>query len=314
MNDWLGLGIGLLALYFGAEALVKGGAGLAARLGLTPLVIGLTVIAFGTSSPELVVSLQASLSGNGAISIGNVLGSNICNIALILGLCACIAPLQADAQVIRREVPIMIGVTIAALLVLLDGEVARWEGAILFAGLVIYTVSTVRQARASTSAATENAFADELGQGRKIRPALSVLAVVGGLALLIFGSHIFVKGAVSIASEWGMSQLAIGLTIVAIGTSLPELATSLVASFKRQGDVAIGNVVGSNIFNLLGILGITAMVRPIVGAKLAWVDLGVVLLVSLALLPIVRSGGRISRGEGVALLSVYIGYTVWLVG
>jgi len=312
MNDWLSLVIGLLALYFGAESLVKGGAGLATRLGLTPLVIGLTVIAFGTGSPEMVVSLQASLSGNGAISIGNVVGSNICNIALILGLCALISPLRADAQVIRREVPIMIGVTVVALLVLLDGEVQRWEGAVLFAGLVVYTVLTVRQARSMISVATEQAFAGELGQGENLRPSLSVLAVIGGLALLVFGSHVFVKGAVSLASEWGMSQIAIGLTIVSLGTSLPELATSLLASVRRQGDVAIGNIVGSNIFNILGILGVTAMVQPIVAEDLAWIDLGIVMLVSLALLPIVRSGGRISRMEGAVLLIVYIGYTAWL--
>lgn len=312
MNDWLGLVIGLLALYFGAESLVKGGAGLATRLGLTPLVIGLTVIAFGTSSPEMVVSLQASLSGNGAISIGNIVGSNICNIALILGLCALISPLRADAQVIRREVPIMIGVTVVALLVLLDGEVQRWEGAVLFAGLVVYTVLTVRQARSMTSVATEQTFAGELGQGDTLRPSLSVLAVIGGLALLVFGSHVFVKGAVSLASEWGMSQIAIGLTIVSLGTSLPELATSLLASAKRQGDVAIGNIVGSNIFNILGILGVTAMVQPIVAEDLAWIDLGIVMLVSLALLPIVRSGGRISRMEGAVLMGIYIGYTAWL--
>lgn len=311
MNAWLGLGMGLIALYFGAEALVKGGAGLALRLGLTPLVIGLTVIAFGTSSPEMVVSLQASLSGNGPIAIGNIIGSNICNIALILGLCAMISPLTADAQVIRREVPIMIGASVVALLVLADGHVARWEGAILVTGLIVYTALTVRQARAETAAASAE-FSQELGQRRPTGLGLSIVGVIGGLAILVFGSHFFVKGAVTLAESWGMNQIAIGLTIVAIGTSLPELATSLLASLKRQGDVAIGNVVGSNIFNVLGILGVAALVQPITAPELAWADLGVMMLVALALLPVVRTGGRISRWEGAGLLIVYIGYTIWL--
>jgi len=311
MNEWLGLGLGLVALYFGAEALVKGGAGLALRLGLTPLVIGLTVIAFGTSSPEMVVSVQAAQAGNGAIAIGNVVGSNICNIALILGLCALISPLRADLQVIRREVPIMIGVAVLALLVLADGHVARWEGGILLAALLAYTVVTVRQARAATAAAGAD-FADELGQGKPLGLGLSTVAVAGGLAVLVVGSHLFVAGAVTLATRWGMSQMAIGLTIVAVGTSLPELATSLLAAIKRQGDVAIGNIVGSNIFNVLGILGIAALVRPLEAPDLAPLDLGVMLLVSVALLPVVRSGGRVSRAEGAALLAVYLGYTFWL--
>jgi cation:H+ antiporter len=310
MNAWLSLGLGLIALYFGAEALVKGGAGLALRLGLTPLVIGLTVIAYGTSSPEMVVSLQAAQAGNGAISVGNVVGSNICNIALILGLCALISPMRADLQVIRREVPIMIGVAVLALLVLLDGHVARWEGAVLLVALVGYTTLTVRQARAATAASA--GFGEELGQGKPLALGWSIAAVAGGLAVLVIGSHLFVTGAVTVATSFGMSQMAIGLTIVAIGTSLPELATSLLASIKRQGDVAIGNVVGSNIFNVLGILGVTAVVSPLAAPELAKVDLGVMLLVSVGLLPVVRSGGRISRGEGAVLLAIYVGYTVWL--
>ena len=316
MNEWLGLALGLVALYFGAEALVKGGAGLALRLGLTPLVIGLTVIAFGTSSPEMVVSVQAALGGNGAISVGNVVGSNICKIALILGLCALISPMRADLQVIRREVPVMIGVAVLALLLLADREVARWEGALLLAALVAYTVITVRQARAATAAGidaeAEKEFSEELGQRRPRGLGLSIAGVVGGLAVLVVGSHFFVEAAVSLATKWGMSQIAIGLTIVAVGTSLPELATSFIASLKRQGDVAIGNVVGSNIFNVLGILGVAALIQPISIPSLSWIDLGLMLAVSVALLPVVRSGGRISRGEGAVLLAVYVGYTWWL--
>jgi len=312
MNPWFGLGIGLIALYIGAEALVKGGAGLALRLGLTPLVVGLTVIAFGTSSPEMVVSVQASLSGNGPIAVGNIIGSNICNIALILGLCAMISPLKADMQIIRREVPIMMGTAVVALFVLADGHVARWEGGILVTGLLVYTWLTVRQARAVTSAAANVEFSQELGQRRPLGMGWSILGVLGGLAILVAGSRFFVQGAVTLAQSWGMSQMAIGLTIVAVGTSLPELATSLIAALKRQGDVAIGNIVGSNIFNVLGILGVAALVQPIHAPELAWADLTVMLVVSLALLPVVRSGGRINRWEGAGLLLVYTGYTFWL--
>ncbi len=311
MNPWLALILGLVILYFGAQALVKGGASLALRLGLTPLVIGLTVMAFGTSSPEMVVSVQAATTGNGAISIGNVVGSNICNIALILGLCALITPLTASAQVIRREVPIMIGVSVVTLLMLIDGHLARWEGALLLVGLVTYTVLTVKQARAETATEAAKEFADELGT----KPAplgVSVALVIGGLGALIAGSHFFVQGAVRLAESWGMSQVAIGLTIVAVGTSLPELATSVVAVFRKESDVAIGNVVGSNIFNVLGILGIAALVKPIDAPGLEWGDLGVMLVIAVALLPLAKSDGHVNRWEGAGLLAVYVGYTAWL--
>ena len=314
MNDWLGLGLGLVALYFGAEFLVKGGAALALRLGLTPLVIGLTVVAFGTSGPEMVVSVQAGLSGQGAIAVGNVVGSNICNIALILGICALICPLQADVQVIRREVPVMIGVSVLGLIVLFDGYVARWEGGLLLSGLVVYTIVTVRQARREAASGGDGGFTATLPEGTAGASGLgiNIVRVLGGLGLLILGSHWFVTGAVSLAQQWGMSEVAIGLTVVAVGTSLPELATSLTGAIKRQADLAIGNVVGSNIFNLLGILGVAALLKPIEAPELQWTDLGLMMLVSLALLPVVKSGSRISRTEGALLLTSYVGYTAWL--
>ncbi len=311
MNPWLALGIGLVALYFGAQTLIKGGAGLALRFGLTPLVIGLTVVAFGTSSAELVVSLQAALSGNGAIAIGNVVGSNICNIAFILGICALVSPLRAAAQVIRREVPVMIGVTLFAVLLLADGRLARWEAGLLLASLVVYTVLTVRQARAETAAEAKEEFAAEV---RSLPTSLgkNTALALGGLALLLIGSHVFVSGAVTLAAAWGMSQVAIGLTIVAVGTSLPELAASLVAALKKEGDVAIGNVVGSNIFNLLGILGVAGLVNPIDAPGLNWTDLGLMVLTAVAVLPIAWTGGRITRWEGAGLLAIYVGYLGWL--
>lgn len=311
MNPWLALVIGLVVLYFGAQSLVKGGAGLALRLGLTPLVIGLTVISFGTSSPEMVVSLQAAWGGNGAISIGNVIGSNICNIALILGLCALVTPLTATAQVIRREVPIMIGVSLIALLMLIDGHLARWEGALLLSGLIVYTVLTVKQARAESTAEAGREFADEIGS-KSVALGPSIAQVLGGLAALVVGSHFLVQGAVTLAESWGMSQVVIGLTIIAVGTSLPELATSLVAAIKKESDVAIGNIVGSNIFNILGILGVSALVQPIDAPGLEWGDLIVMLVISIALLPLAKSGGQVSRWEGAGLLAAFVGYTAWL--
>jgi cation:H+ antiporter len=311
MNPWLALILGLVVLYFGAQALVKGGAGLALRLGLTPLVIGLTVMAFGTSSPELVVSLQAAATGNGAIAVGNVIGSNICNIALIIGLCSLVTPIGASTQMIRREVPVMIGASVITSLFLLDGHLARWEGALLFIGLIIYTTLTVRKARSETAArgAQRPAGEPEIPQ---LALGTSIALVVLGLGGLLVGAHFFVEGAVTLAQSWGMSEVAIGLTVVAFGTSLPELATSLVAAIRKDGDVALGNVVGSSIFNLLGILGITALIHPIDVPELALSDLGVMLAVSIALLPLAKSGGRVNRWEGALFLATYAGYTAWL--
>ncbi|MFH1498055.1 MAG: calcium/sodium antiporter [Verrucomicrobiota bacterium] len=315
MISWLFLLAGLAALYFGAQMLIAGGVRLALRLGLTPLVIGLTIIAYGTSSPEMVVSLRASLSGNGAIAIGNIVGSNICNIALILGLCALVKPIEASRQIIRREIPVMIGVSVLAMVFLMDGWLARWEGAVLFAALIVYTVSTVRSAGKQPEPDAD--FADALPVGPESPGAKSLPAAIGltlgGLAVLVLGSEAFVRGAVALASGWGVSQVVIGLTVVAVGTSMPELATSLVAAIKGQSDVALGNVVGSNIFNVIGILGLSAMVAPISAPEISWIDLGLMLLLAVGLLPLARSGGRISRLEGAVLLAIYAGYTGWLV-
>ncbi len=316
MISWLYLLAGLGLLYIGAQVLLKGGAGLALRLGLNPLLVGLTIMAYGTSSPELVVSVNASMQGNGSIALGNVVGSNICNIALILGLCSLVTPLSASAQIIRREIPVMIGVTAGFILMLLDGVVARWEGALLLAGVVAYTWHTVVLARRDTAAAkaaeAEAEYAQDLPPAP---PALgpAVGMIVGGLALLIGGSHAFVTGAVALAKLWGVSDLVIGLTVVAVGTSMPELASSLVAAVRKHGDVAIGNVVGSNIFNVLGIVGVAALLHPLDASGLSWVDLGIMFALAAALLPVARSGGRVNRWEGLVLLLVFVAYTAWLI-
>lgn len=307
---WLSLAGGLIILTLGAEGLVRGGAGLALRLGLTPLVIGLTVVAFGTSSPEMVVSLQAARAGEAAIAIGNVVGSNICNIALILGLCALLRPLHAQRAIIRREVPILIGISVLGGALLLDGGLTRIEGVALFTLLLVYTVYTVRAARKETQAAGDE-FAASMPKQQSL--VLASVLTLAGLGLLIWGADLFVTGAVAIATAWGWSELVIGLTVVAVGTSLPELATSIVATIKGEVDVAIGNIVGSNIFNLLGILGISATINPLHAPDLQLADLGLMLALPLLLIPILRTGGRISRFEGGFLFAVYAGYTAWMI-
>jgi cation:H+ antiporter len=312
MISWIYLIAGLGLLYLGAQILVKGGAALALRLGLNALVVGLTVIAYGTSSPEMVVSVSASLQDNGAIAIGNVVGSNICNIALILGVCALVSPLSASAQIIRREIPIMIGVSVLLAAMLWDEQLSRLEGGVLFAGIVVYTVLTVREARAETKGKAEQEYGEDFPAG-SMGLGKSVLLVVAGLGVLVVASQLFVGGAVVLAKSWGVTEAVIGLTVVAVGTSMPELATSLVAAVRGHGDVAIGNVVGSNIFNVLGILGIAALINPIDTSGLSRVDLATMVVAALAMLPAARSGGVISRLEGAILLVAYVGYTVWLV-
>jgi len=312
MISWIYLIAGLGLLYLGAQILVKGGAALALRLGLNALVVGLTVIAYGTSSPEMVVSVSASLQDNGAIAIGNVVGSNICNIALILGVCALVSPLSASAQIIRREIPIMIGVAVLLAAMLWDEQLSRLEGGVLFAGIVVYTVLTVREARAETKGKAEQEYGEDFPAG-SMGLGKSVLLVVAGLGVLVVASQLFVGGAVVLAKSWGVTEAVIGLTVVAVGTSMPEFATSLVAAVRGHGDVAIGIVVGSNIFNVLGILGIAALINPIDTSGLSRVDLATMVVAALAMLPAARSGGVISRLEGAVLLFAYFGYTAWLV-
>lgn len=312
MFPWLILIAGLGLLYIGAQTLVKGGAALAFRFGLSALVIGLTVIAYGTSSPELVVSVNAALHGNGAIAVGNVIGSNICNIALILGLCSLICPLTASAQVIRREIPIMIGISVLVVALLWDGLLGRIDGVLLLGLLIAYTWLTIRRARRETAAAAAAGYELEF-HGRKTGMGMSLVLVTGGLLLLIAGSDLFVRGAVELARGWGMTDTVIGLTVVAVGTSLPEFATSLVAVLRGHSDVAIGNVVGSNLFNLLGILSVGALIRPIDTSGLSRIDVAVMLFTAIALLPLARSGGRVNRWEGAGLFAVYLGYTAYLV-
>ncbi len=317
--DALYLLAGLLLLYFGAEWLVAGAAGLARSLGMRPLIIGLTVVAFGTSAPELVVGIDASIAGQGAIALGNVVGSNIANLGLILGLTALILPPAVDVQVLRREVPVLLAVTALLPLALVDGWLARWEAAVLLVLAVGYPWWMIRSARiGSLAAAAEMEEAAELAAalppaGSRLRLALR--AVVG-LALLVGGGRALIEGAVGIATTAGMSPRVIGLTIVAVGTSLPELATSLIAAGRGHADIAVGNVVGSNIFNILLIGGASAMTAPIV-APIGSVAIDLVAMGALTVFAVaaMRTRRKVDRVEGAVLVLGYVGFlTALLLG
>ncbi len=303
---------GLAILVVGAEILVRGSVGTALRFGLTPLLIGLTIVAFGTSAPELVVSIQAASNGSDDIALGNIIGSNISNIALILGIAALIQPLKVQASIVRKDVPILLGASMLLVLFLLDGVISQLEGFFFFSGVVVFTVASIRMAKMETNAEVNAEFEDVIP--KKQHPLwLNIVLVVVGLGLLVLGAKWLVDGAIEIASSIGMSQAVVGLTIVAIGTSLPELATSVMAALKKEGDIAIGNVVGSNIFNILCILGITAMILPVSQGGITTIDILLMLGLTVFLLPVLKSGYIVSRIEGGVLLTIYIVYTSYLV-
>jgi cation:H+ antiporter len=304
---------GLVLLYIGAEGLVRGSTSLALRLGLTRLVVGLTIVAFGTSSPELVVSVKAALDGSGAISLGNVIGSNICNIALILGLSALLNPIRVHAQVVRVQTPIMIVVSIILVLLLLDGNLNRWEGLGLLTGIIAYVLFSLFLAKKEKGGVVETNLDVHIDSVKK-NIWLDILIVLAGLAILVLGAKFFVSGAVSLARALGISQAVIGLTIVALGTSLPELATSVVAALRKEGDISVGNVIGSNIFNILAILGIASLMSPINLNGIRFIDLVMMIILAILTLPITKSGFVISRREGIILLVIYGGYIFYLLG
>ncbi|MCU0495261.1 MAG: calcium/sodium antiporter [Chloroflexaceae bacterium] len=312
--------LGLVLLTVGGELLVRGASAIAAAVGISPLVIGLTVVAFGTSAPELAVSIQAGLGGSPDIAVGNVVGSNIFNVLFILGACALVAPLLVSVQLVRKEVPFMIGVSLLFVLLALDGGIQLWDGLLLFGLLIGYTSWSIISSRKETAAAQAE-YAKEFGQEAEAKKGgpnmiLSIMFVVGGLALLVFGGGMLVDGAIAIASAFGVSQAIIGLTIVAAGTSLPEVATSIIATIKGERDIAIGNVVGSNIFNILSILGLASIVTPgglTVAPNILAFDIPIMIAVAISCLPIFFSGFSIERWEGALFLASYIAYTVFLI-
>lgn len=308
---------GLVALVFGGEILVRGASLLALSLRISPLVIGLTVVAFGTSAPELGVSLQATMNGVADVAVGNVVGSNICNVLLILGISALVAPLVVSSQLIRWDVPLMIAASVVLWAFCWDLRISQAEGSMLFLSLVLYVFFAVRKSRDESSATVEE-FAEELpSPTRWSNSRLAQLGlIVGGLVALGFGSNWLVSGAVTIAKMWHISELVIGLTIVAVGTSLPEIVTSVIASIRGQRDIAVGNVVGSNLFNILCVLGLTGVISPAgipISIEAMQFDIPVMVAVAAICLPIFFTGSIISRGEGAALLFYYFAYTGLLI-
>ena len=310
--------LGLVTLVAGAQLLVRGASRLALSLGISPLVVGLTVVAFGTSAPELAVSVRSSWGGQVDIALGNVVGSNIFNVLFILGLSALVAPLLVAPQLIRQEVPLMIGASLLVFGVALDGGIGRADGALLFGLLVAYMVFLIRQSRRE-SRATQDEYAQEFAAPSAgawdSHWGAQLALIVGGLALLVLGANWLVDAAVSFARALGLSERVIGLTIVAAGTSLPEVATSVVATLRGERDIAVGNVIGSNTFNLLGVLGLSSLVAPqalpVAPAMLSF-DLPVMIGVALACLPIFFTGHLIARWEGALFLAYYAAYMAYL--
>jgi cation:H+ antiporter len=312
---------GLVLLVIGAEILVRGASRLASSLGISPLVIGLTIVAFGTSAPEMAVSINASWAGQADLALGNVVGSNIFNVLFILGVSALVAPLVVSQQLVRLDVPLMIAASIVVLLMGMDNKISRIDGVILFGAVLAYTFFLIRQSRRESSAAVTAQYEAEYGAaGAQNGSALmqylkDAVMILGGLALLVLGARWLVDSAVQIAQYLGMSELVIGLTIVAAGTSMPELATSVIASLRGERDIAVGNVVGSNIFNLLAVLGLSSIVAPdgvqVADAALAF-DIPVMVGVALICLPIFFTGFLISRLNGALFLFYYVAYTAYL--
>jgi cation:H+ antiporter len=302
--------MGLVLLYVGAELLVRSAAALAFRLGISSLVIGLTIVAYGTSAPEMTVSTMAAFAGQGDIAVTNVVGSNIFNIAFILGITSLICPIRISRQFVRWDVPIMIFVSLLCCLMLLDKFLTRLDGSILLQGIIFYTIWIYRiglKSATGTINSLEYPAADKKAAGRL--PIL-IVCIFAGLILLVLGSKALVAGATSIARSVGLSEAVIGLTIISAGTSLPELATSVVAAFRRQPDIAVGNVIGSNIFNILAILGTSSLLVPYSANGLTNIDLSVMVGFAVITLPLMWTKFSLSRTEGLFLLAGY-GIYLW---
>ena len=312
--------VGLAFLTLGAEWLVRGASSVATRFGIAPIVIGLTVVAFGTSAPEFAVSVQGALTGNSDVAIGNVVGSNTFNILFVLGLSAVIGSLTIEQRIIKRDIPILLAISVVIYGLVWNELVGRIEGVVLFIGIVVYTLWLLRGARKAESARVTSEYEEAVQQveGETVTRPLyfQIGLVVVGLALLIQGSRFLVSSATTIAEALGVSDLVIGLTVVAVGTSLPELATSVMAAIRGQRDIAVGNVVGSNIFNLLAVLGASAAVSSSgisVNRELIRLDYPVMLAATLVLIPICWNGFAIKRWEGALLAAFYVAYVAFLV-
>lgn len=306
--------VGLVALYYGAEWLVGGAARLAVRFGISPLVVGLTVVAFGTSAPELFVSIGFNTSGFPDMALGNVIGSNICNIGLVLGVSAFICILHVKSELLIRDLPVLLVATVAFGWMLANGSISKIEGGILFVSVLAYTIYQLALARKVRQPEVVLEFEEEFNpeEAKKSPVWLLVVMILAGLVGLYFGADWLERGGVSLAKRLGVPEAVISLTLIAFSTSVPELATSVVASLKKEGDIIIGNVIGSCIFNLFCVIGLTALVKPIVSGGIEVIDLYVMVGFTLLLIPVLWKGRQITRWEGGVLLAGYLAYTVYL--
>lgn len=306
---WLYVVLSLVLLYAGAEGLVRGSSSLALRLGLTPLVVGLTVVAFGTSAPEVLVSVKAALAGQGDLAVGNVLGSNLFNIGVILGITALLSPMKVQFQLLKIDAPVMVGIALLVPFLLMDGMVSRLEGSFLVVGILIYVVANVIIARRTAPPEVQAEFAESMPKTRGTL-LLDLVFILVGLGILVVGARLLTEHSVALARSFGVSEAVIGLTIVAAGTSVPELAASIVAAFKNEPDIALGNMIGSNVFNVLAILGIGALVSPLYAPAISRFDIYSMVVMSAALLPLLWTGLRLQRWEGAALFAAYVAYVL----
>ncbi|MBP84621.1 MAG: hypothetical protein CMO61_12325 [Verrucomicrobiales bacterium] len=312
--DLLWLLAGLTALYFGAEWLVGGASRLAVRFGISPLVVGLTVVAFGTSAPELFVSIGFNNNGHPGMALGNVIGSNICNIGLVLGISAFICVLGVKSQLVRRDLPVLVLATLAFTVILWDGKISRPEGSFLFMGVLVYTVYQLVLGKKISQTEVAADFEEEVDlEAAKNDPVWKfTLLIFVGLVGLYFGAKWLEIGGVGVAERMGVPKAVISLTLIAFSTSVPELATSIIASLKRQGDIIIGNVVGSCLFNLLCVTAVTALVKPLETGGIALSDLYVMIAMTVVMVTMMWTGKKITRWEGGILLASYVGYCVYL--
>ncbi len=315
MSEFLMIAIlilgGLVLLYFGADWLVKGAVTISLKFGLSPLIVGLTVVALGTSLPEALVSIQATLDNQGGIALGNVIGSNILNIALILGLSSLLQPLKVDSHLVKADVPILVGASFLLIVLLEDFHISRMEGALLLLGIVFYVTGNIMTVK-RTSPAEDQIEGMEVPED----PSKNLLRDIGflilGLIALALGSNFLVEGSVDLARIWGLSEALIGLTIVSIGTGTPELATALMAAYRKTADIAIGNAVGSNIFNIFFVVGLAGLIAPINGTQINPSDLYVMFGLTFLLLPTVWTGMVLDRKEGFLFVAIYVAYIYYL--
>ncbi len=302
---------GLVLLYFGADWLVKGAVTISLKFGLSPLIVGLTVVALGTSLPEALVSIQATLDNQGGIALGNVIGSNILNIALILGLSSLLQPLKVDSHLVKADVPLLVGASFLLIVLLEDFHISRMEGALLLLGIVFYVTGNIMTVK-RTSPAEDQIEGMEVPRD----PSKNFLRDIGflilGLIALALGSNFLVEGSVDLARIWGLSEALIGLTIVSIGTGTPELATALMAAYRKTADIAIGNAVGSNIFNIFFVVGLAGLISPINGTQISPSDLYVMFGLTFLLLPTVWTGMVLDRKEGFLFVAIYVAYIYYL--